>query len=268
MSDREQAVDDFIQRAFSLDRPTPAETDTALTAARMQFADRLADRKRGSRDGRSRIPTLSDLLVEDAVRVTTPYQQQLSSVGRHEIAEEFQRFLHRTEDLQHQLSRLRGDLAATHQAVVQARDAVAAASAELTKDELLPRNPQESQAGTGAVRMRRVAMRERRIANANDELERLIREADNRQRHIDEISGRIDREFAVSQARGRRLGDYFMLRIATYWEALVRKHPDGRHLALLLPTITPSLPTWLDGTCHGGVVTLPSEVVPGDGERP
>ncbi|MGI5247117.1 hypothetical protein [Dactylosporangium sp. CA-139066] len=248
-----------------------SRNDALPEALPYMTGDRRADSRAGRRDGRKQIPAYTGLveLIENEARITTPYQEQLSSTGRYQITEEFRRFLRRTESLQHQLSRLHGDLAAAQRAVARARDDLAAASAELTQDELLPRNPQEIPlAGTVALHSRRVAMRERRIAEASEELERRIGAAEGCQRHIDEVGGRIDHEFAVAQALGQRIGDYYVLRIATYWDALVKAHPEGRHLASLLPAVTPNLPAWVDGTCRGGVITLPPERTPGEGVGP
>jgi hypothetical protein len=249
MSDHDRAVDDFLQRAVAADRPSPAEAESALAVARARFMDRLADRRRGWQDGHRRIPDFGSLAerASDATRTVTPYQAQLISAAMHQIAEEYLRFQQYTQDLQRQLNRLHADLAYAQQAVDLAHDEVAAASADLTVDEVLPRTPQEVlPADASVLRRRREVMRERRIA---------------------EISDRIDRQFLIAQARTRRIADYLMLRLATYWEAVVKSHPEGRQIALL-PVSSPSLPAWMDGTCRGGVLTLPTEATPRDLDGP
>lgn len=223
-------------------------------------ADRRADRKNGKRDGRKQIPAYTGLidLLENAERITTPYQEQLSSLGLYQINDEYRSFLERTSLLQRNLVRLRSLLVTDGEARARAEAGLVSASAELTAEELLPRNPQEiALAGSVALRARRMTMRERRIEAANGVLQQCIEAVQTRRQEIDEVAGRIDHEFALAQALSRRLGDYFVLRIATYWDWLAQAHPEGRHLASLVPIITPAMPAWVDGTCQGGVVTLP-----------
>ena len=238
----------------------------AATAEQLPYVaeDRQADIKNGRRDGRKQIPTYTDLVALDdnAARITTPYQEQLIHAGLVRIGEEYEHFLARTAAQRDQLVRLRGQLTEAEQAVGRGLADVAAANAPLTADELLPRNHQERELDEQALRSRRTIMRERRIAAA-DELQRHRLElVDQRRREIDEMCGRIDREFAAAQAAGRRLGDYYVLRIATYWDALALAHPEGRHLAPRVPSIIATLPPWVDATCACGVVTLPPPVIP------
>lgn len=222
--------------------------------------DRKADIRHGRRDGRKRIPAYSGVLelIDQAARITTPYQEQLSHTGLYRINEEFRAFLRRTGEHRQHLSRLRPQLVADKQALRRGEEQLAAARAELTEAELLPRNPQElTVIDTTALRGRRMAMRERRIAAAREEHDRRIATVDGRTLQINEVCGQIDHEFALAQARGRRLGDYYVLRIATYWYALTQTHPEGRHLASLVPLLTPTLPSWIAAKCACGVITLP-----------
>jgi hypothetical protein len=222
--------------------------------------DRRMDVKHGKRDGRKQIPTYTDLvdLADGSARVTTPYQEQLINAGLVRINEEYDRFLQRTEAARHRLARLQGQLPADEEAVRRARDEVTTAGAAITATELLPRNHQELAITDEAVlRSRRELMRERRIAAAQAAHESRIAAVDGCRREIKEVCGRIDHEFATAQAAGRRLGDYFVQRIASYWDSLAQAHPEGRHLASRVPAIIFSPPRWVDATCEDGVITLP-----------
>ncbi|WP_117213943.1 hypothetical protein [Allorhizocola rhizosphaerae] len=227
--------------------------------------DRRSDTRHGRQDGRKQIPTYTDLfdLTDESARVSTPYQEQLVSCGLVRINEEYEAFVHRTTGLRQQLARSREQLEGAEQAVARARDDLAAAGAQITDTEMLPRNHQElALTDEILLRSRREMMRERRIAAAHAEHERRIQVADRCRQEIKETCARIDHEFAAAQAAGRRIGDYYVLRIATYWDALVQKHPEGRHLASRLPAILSSLPPWVDGTCVDGVITLPPPLEP------
>lgn len=230
--------------------------------------DRKTDIKHGRRDGRKQIPTYRTLvaLVENAERITTPYQEQLINSCLVRVDEEYESFLRRVARWRHQLSELGGQLAADEEAARRAAEQVVAAQAELTEAELLPRNPQELALGDEtALWARRETMRQRRIAAARDAHELLLTTIDTRRREMTELRGRIDHEFTVAQAAARRLGDYFVLRVAAYWDALAQSHPEGRHLASLVPVVVPKLPAWVDATRQDGIITGPPPAGDGGG---
>ncbi|HKT00677.1 MAG TPA: hypothetical protein VJT31_14195 [Rugosimonospora sp.] len=66
MSDHDRAVDDFIQRAFALDRPTAAEADTMLGAARARFENELASNAPG-------LESAEDMRASAQPAKTAPY---------------------------------------------------------------------------------------------------------------------------------------------------------------------------------------------------
>ncbi|MEV6343257.1 hypothetical protein [Actinoplanes sp. NPDC051851] len=230
-------------------------------------ADRRADARHGRRDGRRRIPSLTTVadLAEAEARLSTPYQEELGHTGTYRLSELYQDFLLRTSDLRDQVARLRAALTTDLELIERGREALSEARAEVTESELLPRNPQELPlAGTPELAGRRESMRRQRIATAEEELTRRRSAADGRREAITAALARIDHEFALAQARARRLADYYVLRIASYWDAVVQTHPDGRNLSSALPPVSLTTPAWVDGTCRDGVVTLSSaeEVVP------
>ncbi|MDY7083621.1 MAG: hypothetical protein SYR96_00805 [Actinomycetota bacterium] len=223
--------------------------------------DRRTDVRRGRRDGRKRIPSFTTLTehVEAAARVSTPYQEELSHAGMYRVNEQHRLFLNRITEIRDEIARLRGALETDLDLVERARTALAESQAELTESELQPRNYQELPlAGTPVLLGRRAAMREHRIAAARTELARREASVDSRRQAITTATARIDHEFTLAQARARRLADYYVLRIASYWDAVVQTHPEGRNLSTALPIVSLTLPPWVDATCQDGVITLPA----------
>ncbi|MCU7728860.1 hypothetical protein ODJ79_34545 [Actinoplanes sp. KI2] len=223
--------------------------------------DRKTDTRRGRRDGRKRIPPFTTLTeqLEAEARISTPYQDELSHAGRYRINEQHRLFLDRITEIRDEIARLRGALDTDLELIEQARADLAAKQAELTESELQPRNYQELPlAGTPVLHGRRAAMREQRIAAARAELARCEAAARGRRQAITTATARIDQEFALAQARARRLADYYVLRIASYWDAVVQTHPEGRNLSTALPVVSLALPRWVDATCQDGVITLPA----------
>jgi hypothetical protein len=220
--------------------------------------ERRQDRKHGKRDGRKRLPTYSGVyeLAEASATVTTPYQEQLSHAGSHQINDEFLAYVQRAERHKHRLAELRSSLTMAEQAVGRAKEKLIAAQAELSDADLVPRNPQElALAGTAELRSRYAARRDQRIEAAEQDLDRRQIAADACAKQIEEACDRIDQEFAVAQAHGQRIADYYTLRIATYWDAVVQKHPEGRNLAPMLPPVPATAPAWITATSKGGVIT-------------
>ncbi|GIE35192.1 hypothetical protein Ait01nite_082370 [Actinoplanes italicus] len=239
-------------------RGTRNGSGTELIAYRPE--DRRADTRHGQRDGRKRIPSFTTLAeqAEAAARISTPYQDELTHTGAYEISEQYGLFVDRANGLRDQVARLRAALVTDLESIERGREALTAAEAPLTEDELQPRSPHELPiAGTPALHGRRATMREQRIAAARQELDRRRSAADERRQAISAANARIDQEFAQTQARARRLADYYVLRIAAYWDAVVQTHPDGRSLSSLLPAVSLRLPPWVDGTCQDGVITVP-----------
>jgi hypothetical protein len=225
--------------------------------------DRRADTRHGRRDGRKRIPSFTTLTdrVEAEARISTPHQDELSHTGTYRINEQYRLFLDRTTGLRHQVAGLSAALVIDLELIERGRAALTAAEAPLTEDELQPRSPHELPiAGTPALYGRRATMREQRITDARGELDRRQGVADQRRQEISAANSRIDQEFALAQARARRLADYYVLRIASYWDAVVQTHPDGRSLSSVLPAVSLPMPAWVDGACRDGVVTVPEPV--------
>lgn len=229
------------------------------------YSDRKADIRNGRRDGRKHLPTYSEVveLVNADAEVSTPYQQVLISSGRRQINEEYKAFLRAVDEHLSRRVALLSDLGTAQRQEQSARDALVVARAELTEAELWPRSPHELAMAAAELRGRRAAQREQRIAKAEQELARETAVVEGHQKEIKKTSEMIDKLFARAQANGRKIADYSVLRIATYWDALVQTHPEGRNLASLLPPATFPLPAWVEAMCWVGDVAPPvQEVAP------
>jgi hypothetical protein len=227
--------------------------------------DRKADVRKGRRDGRRQLPTYSEIveLLNADAEVTTPYQKVLISSGRHQIGEEYKAFLRAVDGYLLRRASLRADLVTAQHDEQRARDALVVARAELTDAELQPRSPHELAMGGQQLRGRRAAMREHRIALAEQALAMRTAAVESRKKEIEETSEMIDKLFAHAQANARKLADYSVLRIATYWDALVQTHSEGRNIAPMLPPVTFPLPAWVEAMCWvGDVAATVQEVTP------
>lgn len=236
-----------------------------------RWRERRKDMRHGRRDGRRKIPAYSNLIehIDDATRITAPYPEKLARVGQYHMNGEYIAFQRRTEQWRRQMATARVRLVAAQEAIERGITELEAAEAGLTEAELLPRSPQERTADSVIVLSRRSAMRERRIAEAQARQAERIKLADALNRQVAEAGEEIDREFSIAQARVRRLGDYFAVREATYWQGVALSHPEGRQLALLLPYISSIVPPW----ARPATESLPSdetddEIVTGPVEEP
>jgi hypothetical protein len=237
-----------------------AEAEKALRTIPYLPADRRTDARRGRRDGRKRIPSFTTLTEQLAAgaRTSTPYQDELTREVLVRINDEHGMFLARMTVVQDRIARARAALEAGLELIERGREALIEARADLTEEELLPRSPQElALAGTPALHGRRAAMRDKRIAAAQAELDRRQAAVDACRQEISAAYAHIDHDFARTQARARRLADYYVLRIVSYWDAVVQTHPEGRNLSSALPPASLQPPAWVDATCQDGVITEP-----------
>lgn len=235
-------------------------------------AAKRADVRNGRRDGRKQLPTYSGLLdlVETRQRISAPYQERLVRDGLHEINEQYRIFKQHTHERQEQLAGLRGALAEAERLLERALRKLAEARAEPTELDLQPRNPYElALAGTPGLYSRRAAVRHERVEAALEAVDRQELAVEGLRRQIEEAGDLIDQEFALAQARGRGTADYLLMRVATYWDAVVQTHREGRNLAAVLPPVAMTPPDWFSATCVGGVVSPapePPEAWDGDAQ--
>lgn len=217
--------------------------------------------RNGRRDGRKHIPTYA-VTFEPGADLATAYEQRLRSEGRHEIDEQLRDFLRRTDSLRRRKAELESLLVRDEISVKDGRELLAEARTELTASDLEPRSPQEvalQQREPASLRSRRAAERRQRIDDAREALDRLLAAAADRHREIAEARGLVEVEFTHAQAYGRRLAGLCRIRISTYWDAVVQRHPDGRDLATTRPPARFDPPEWIDAAHWDG--TEPTEEV-------
>ena len=213
--------------------------------------ERRMDGRRGKRDGRKRIPTYTGVvdLVEAGLPVVTSYHEHLLTSGRYEMNEAFRAFVESLRPHRTRLIPLNNGLASDLRQVAQCREELMHATAELTEDDLRPRNPREaSLSASGALLDRRRSMRRQRIEAARSRLMSARSAAQNRRQAILDVHAVIAEEFALAQARGWRHHDRCLLRIGRYWEALLQAHPEGPSLVSILPKLVVDKPDWLEAT--------------------
>jgi hypothetical protein len=203
------------------------------------------------------VVTLSDL----GERITTPYQEQLNRGGQYEIGRTLTGFYERRAGIRRRIEQLVRTRTGEEHHVVECEAALDRARATLTPAELEPRSHQERELGPNALRARRMQVREQRINEAQDRLDVARRKVVERTAEIDEQYQLIDEEFVGSQERARSIAIYTVVRISAYWDAVTQFHPEGRHLASMLPLIEPVLPDWLSARCVRGAISQPP---PGD----
>jgi len=220
------------------------------TAVRALYSarERRVDGRYGRRDGRKRIPTYTGVvnLVEAGLPVVTIYHEHLLDTGLYEMNEAFREFVDGLRPHRSRLIPLNSGLAADLRQVAQCREDLLHATAELTEDELRPRNPREvSLVASGALLDRRRSMRRQRIEAARSRLTSARNAAQVRRQAILDVHAVIAEEFALAQARGWRYHDRCLLRIGRYWEGLVQTHPEGPSLVSILPKPVLDKPEWL-----------------------
>lgn len=212
--------------------------------------DAKADLRKGHLDGRRRIPSytqLSERIERDGWFITA-YSEELQELGNARIHDELHAYRRQEAPMRQRVAGLQEQLAATIDKIARTQEALSQTATELTPEELIPRNPQESQRGPDFIRSRRTMMRDRRAQRARDQLVALNGEADDIRRQIAETCERIEQDFERAKVRARMQAARTELRVTTYWRALTETHPEGRQLTVVLPRIHRTLPAWLEAS--------------------
>lgn len=214
---------------------------------------RRADIRNGRRDGRKHIPsypaTPGPAQEGSGVDFATAYEERLRAQGAHRINSELRAFLEQTDALRRGKSELESLLVQDEITVKDSERLLADARAELSPSDLEARNPHEvdlHRRDPESLRSRRAAERRLRILAAERELERRRAVVADRCRAIAEARGLVEVEFGHARMRGHREAGLCRIRLATYWDAVVQRHPDGRDLATARPPARFDPPTWID----------------------
>jgi hypothetical protein len=210
--------------------------------------ERKADVRHGRLDGRRRIPSytqVSDRIAADGW-FTTAYSEELQEVGTTRVHHERHAYQRQVEPKRQRVAGLRKRLTAAVADIERTEEALRLTATELTADEMVPCNPQETQRGIDFIRSRRRSMRGRQARQARERIEALTGEADDLRRQIAETCEEMEQDFERAKVRGRLQAAQVELRVATYWRALTQTHPEGRQLTVVLPLVRLALPAWLD----------------------
>jgi hypothetical protein len=210
-----------------------------------------ADRRRGKRDGEQRIPSLAEVrrrqeqLAGTGEPLTVGYQVVLLA----ELNERLTELLvtHRRAGKAAELQ-LRAHDDHIRQAEHDARRAAGRLEemrAELTPDELLPRNREEERWTAEMLRHRREVARARRIARAQDDVDRACERVEQEVARRAAAARQHEEAAAAQAAQARRLIELYRRRMAEYVDALAGTHPDGRTLYPLLSLPQVPVPPWV-----------------------
>lgn len=210
---------------------------------------RRVDRRHGQRDGRKRIPSLAEVnaLVESdrPAQLPTPYLEMLFSRARDMMEHERLWFVAATVTSRAEQAQLESQVAATRTALEPAQAARDKAKVELTGADLVARHPAEELRSDAFLKLRREAEREQRIAAAEVNYQRKMAEVHAVEEKLAHVSEIVETRLSIARMRALRISAYLSARTATYWEGLVLAHRDGKHLAPLLPHLSPRLPEWV-----------------------
>jgi hypothetical protein len=208
-----------------------------------------ADRKSGQRDGRKRIPSLAEVnaLVEadGPAQLPTPYLEMLFSRARDMMEHERLWYTAATVTSRAEQAHLEKQVAAARIALEPAQALREKAKTELTGADLVARHANEELRSDAFLKLRREAERQARIAAAEVNYQRKMAEVQAVEAKLALVSETVQSRLSIARMRALRISAYLSARTATYWEGLVLHHRDGKHLAPLLPLLSPRLPEWV-----------------------
>jgi hypothetical protein len=231
-----------------VNEPPEIERQPASPISYGRWAQR-ADRQHGRRDGRKRIPSLAEVnaLIESEgpAQLPTPYLEMLFSRARDMMEHERLWYIASTGKARAEQAELESQLVAARRALEPADTLREKAKLELTDADLQARHPNEELRSDVFIRLRREAEREQRIANAEAHYLRLTANVHAVEAKLAQVAETVYNRLSIARMRALRISAYFSARTATYWEGLVLAHRDGKHLAPLLPHLTPGLPEWM-----------------------
>jgi hypothetical protein len=231
-----------------VNEPPEIERQPASPITYGRWAQR-ADRLSGRRDGRKRIPSLAEVnaLVESEApaQLPTPYLEMLFSRARDMMEHERLWYQAATATARAEQAELASQAAVARRALEPADTLREKAKVELTEADLLARHPAEELRSDVFIRLRREAEREARIADAEAHYLRVLANVHQIEDKLARVNAFVHNRLSIARMRALRISAYFSARTATYWEGLVLAHRDGKHLAPLLPHLSPKLPEWV-----------------------
>ncbi len=233
---------------MSSPKPPEVEREPATPIEYGRWSQR-ADRRHGTRDGRNRIPSLAEVneLLHSLgpAQMPTPYLEMLFSRARDMMEHERLWYIASSITLRSELALVESQASAARATLGPADTAREKAKAELTEADLLARHPAEELRSDVFIRLRREAEREQRIAAAEANYFQMLANVHAIEVRLTQMRDTVQSRLSIARMRALRISAYLSTRTATYWEALVHAHRDGKHLAPLLPRLIPRLPLWV-----------------------
>jgi hypothetical protein len=217
---------------------------------------READLKRGYEDGKRGAPSYSHLspFLDKRKCFGTPYSEELWALASKLIQAEFKAYEGLVSPKKERIKSLFEELEAAKKGVEHGVLELERASALLTPDEILPRNPQEVKQTPEIRRARRVLERDKRIREERERQAGRVAKVNSIKQSIAETYESMDRDFVLAKEQAKTLARAFEARIAAYWGGVAATHPEGQQLGLLTPYICRPLPAWLSATSEKGVL--------------
>jgi chromosome segregation ATPase len=212
---------------------------------------RRLDEDRGRRDGVRRTPALAEVrrrqqeLRETGGQLTVGYQVVLLTEMGGELNALFPAYQRTGQAMLRDIRQHLDRIEEAERRLRRAEDRLSTAEAALTREELLPRNPEEEGWERETLRNRREVERSRRIGRAQDAVDAARDHLNQRRAECTAAERRRDEAMADFGLRAQRIKELYQRRIATYVDALARSHPDGRTLNPLLSMTDIPLPEWV-----------------------
>ena len=209
------------------------------------------DRRRGRLDGMQRTPALAEVrrqqqeLQATGGQLTVGYQAVLLAELSEQLNELRTLYLRKNEAMALELSQYDDRIEQAGREVERMQERVAAATAALTPEELLPRNPEEERWTPATVRNRREVARARRAMRAQEALDNAYDELARHRYERVAVVRRHQESSGGPAIRARRLAELYQRRMAGYLSALAQHHPEGRTLYPLLSMPEIPLPDWV-----------------------
>jgi hypothetical protein len=207
---------------------------------------RLADTYAGYRDGSRGVPALpAGEATVPPRRVGTPRLEAIRHRAREQTEQERIALERERAGWTEQLLEVRARLDALAADEQECRHRLDAARTPATPEDLGQRRFAEADRPVSLIHARRRAERDRLRDALAAEHARAVDQLAAAQRSAAVVEELTTRRAAVARARGRRLYEHACRRGATYWQQLLRSHPDGPALNGHIEPVGPDLPEWV-----------------------
>ena len=216
---------------------------------------RLADWYHGWRDGRAGVPD------RERGVATTAHREML--IRRAQDAFELERLVleERSDAAMRALAAATESRRQTALRLAEAHGRLAAMPTAPEPAVLTARRPGEERRDEAIVRLRRAREHDWRRRRGESTVSRARRELEAVARKRAALRDAVDREILAARGRVRRIHEHTHRRLAVYRRKLVRVHPQGAWVNVVMDSVAPELPGW-------AVRGVDGEPLPSDGRPP